>query len=699
MKKFIVNGLGAILFLMVLGSTLFAAESQERTDMDEMVVTATRVKQDRMDVPFNVSVVTRDDIEKMGATTLEHALRRIPGLQIGTQGNAFPHIEIRGSRDTKDLAILINGVPFRQVNGSADLTMIPIGIVERIEFVKGPSSSIWGRGAVAGTLNIITVPDDVTDKQAAVAVRAGSFQTYGADARALLPYEKGYAMINGGASTSNGFQDRTDRETRNAMVTLDHRFSDTLSLGLQAIASHVDAKRGSTTPIVDGNPMDGVSREDNFAIDNAAYEGKYQAVTLSPLLKLSDHLQIKNDLTLIRFDRYATGGTTVIAKPNNKGWWISDSDQTGIHNDLQMRLSHTTDKFDNTFLAGTYIELGSQDQDNPYYSWSSMPKYGPPDWQTPLTNIGNPSTGTTNGTVKKSEFDQKIYSFYAQDTMVVGDVSLMAGLRYDHFNEELTLSTTTVTADQSDSALSPRFGVSWKFYDADEKESVFFANYSQGFRTQFPKLSTSQGITLPQLLEPEETKGYEAGVKFTHGNSLFTQVSYFRTHKKGPRSFRTSTDDFLFTNAKTRVDGIEAEINWQVSKQIQTWAHYAYHDARYEEFNDKSGNSFEGNRVRMSPRHIAGIGANFQIAWVNWNISANYVGDRNLRDNTTGNLQNLDDYITVNTALSVPVGDFTLQLAVNNIFDENYIADDFSSKDAGYPGEPLNFTFIVRADF
>lgn len=690
---------GVVLSSLLLYGAAVGAASPETASIDGMVVTATRIKQDRMNVPFNVTVVTRKDIDQMGATNLEQALRMVPGLQIGTQGNAYPHIEVRGFRDTKDLAVLINGIPFRQVNGSADLTMIPLNLIERIEFVKGPSSSIWGRGAVAGTLNIITLPEDTAKPQTSIAARGGSFDTYGSDLRALIPYKNGYVMFNVGASTSDGFQDNTDRDTLNGMVTLDHRVSDVFSIGLQAISSDVDAKRGSTIPIVDGDPMDGVSREDNFAIDGAAYEGEYQSVTLSPRLNFSRNFEIKNDLTLTRFDRYATGGTTVINGQRNKSWWVSDSDQTAIHNDLQVKLTQNNDSYRNTLLLGTYLEIASQDQDSPVYSWSSMPKYGPPDWMIPLTNPDNPPTGTTNGDVRVSDYDQRIFSLYAQDTLKIGDVSLMAGIRYDHFNEELSMSTTDVNAEQTDSALSPRFALSWQFYKAGASKSVLFANYTEGFRTQFPQLSTSSGVTLPQLLDPEETKGYEAGIKFSRGKDIFAQVSLFRTKKKGPRSFRTSADDFLFTNARTKVDGVETEISWWITDWFSTWAHYAYHDARYEAFTDKSGNSFEGNRVRMSPHHIAGIGANLGIGPFNWNVTANYVGDRNLRDNTTGNRHNLDSYITVNSALSYTVKNYTCRVAVNNIFDEFYIADDFSSNDAGYPGAPRSIMFTVRADF
>lgn len=200
------------LIIFVAFSAIALAESDKSGETDkavlteEMVVTATKIEQGIMDVPFFVSEVTRADFEKMGATTLEEALRSVPGLQIGTQGNAYPHIETRGFRDTKDLSVLIDGVPFIQLNGSADLIMIPLSIVERIEFVKGHSSSIWGRGAVAGVLNIITRPADVSNFQTKVQGGVGSFNTFRSNARLMAPYSDGcYGMLNVGVSTTDGF--------------------------------------------------------------------------------------------------------------------------------------------------------------------------------------------------------------------------------------------------------------------------------------------------------------------------------------------------------------------------------------------------------------------------------------------------------------------------------------------------------------
>ncbi len=693
------------LILVILGSLALApawAAADEPSDggvgkLGEMVVTATKTEQNTMDLPFFVSVVTREEIENSGARNLEQALRSVPGLQIGTQGNAYPHIEVRGFRDTKDLAVLIDGIPFRQVDGSADLTMLPLNLVERIEFVKGPSSAIWGRGAVAGVLNIITKPADTSKQQTKMQLGGGSFNTFQGDTRVVTPYDGGYVMLNAGGSTSSGFQDRTDRESYNALLQLNHKAAKKLDLGVQYLHSYVSADRGSIIPLVNGEPAYGVNRESNYGLDGATYNGRYQALSVAPTLKLSDAVTVKDVLTFSAFDRYATGGITITPKTSTKGWWETDSDQTSIHNDLNFTLKNQFGPAANTLLLGNYLEKGQQKSHSP--SFSGAPTYGPPDWQTPLTNWNNPAKGI-RGATTRSDYDQTIVSFYAQDRVDYGRFGFMAGVRYDNFDEELSQSGQNVKAEQSDSAWTPRFGIDYLAYKARGTELTLFANYVEGFRTQFPSLSTRNGVTLPQLLDPEETTSYEGGVKVAAlDGRLFGQVSLFETEKKGPRSFRTSADDFLFTNARSRVTGLETEVRYNLSKLFSLWTYYTYHDAHHLEFTDSSGNSFAGYRVRMSPRHMAGAGVNFHWKDFNWNVSAIYVGDRNLRDNTVTEPQNLPSYTVVNTALGYTFGKYEVQFVVNNVFDEFYINDDFSSQDAGCAGEPLNFFVWLRANF
>ena len=72
-----------------------------------VVSTATRLDEDPLRLPFSTAVVTREEMDNSGARTLEEALRSVPGLQHGTQGNYYTRFETRGLRDTQDVLVLI----------------------------------------------------------------------------------------------------------------------------------------------------------------------------------------------------------------------------------------------------------------------------------------------------------------------------------------------------------------------------------------------------------------------------------------------------------------------------------------------------------------------------------------------------------------------------------------------------------------
>ncbi|MBL0156233.1 MAG: Plug domain-containing protein [Bryobacterales bacterium] len=116
------------------------------------VQTVSKTEEPVLRTPFLVSIVAREEIEKTGANSLEDALRSVPGLQHGTQGNAYTRVSTRGLRDTADVLTVVDGVPMRQLNGSTDLTMLPVLNVQEVEFAKGPGSSVYGRSAIGGVM-------------------------------------------------------------------------------------------------------------------------------------------------------------------------------------------------------------------------------------------------------------------------------------------------------------------------------------------------------------------------------------------------------------------------------------------------------------------------------------------------------------------------------------------------------------------
>ena len=179
----------------------------------QFVETVSRVVEERARAPFLVTVVDTAELEETGAATLDEALRTVAGLQHGTQGNAYTRVATRGLRDTRDVLVLVDGAPLRQLSGSADLTMVPVPMLEGVEFVKGAASAVYGRGAVGGVMQFFTVPEATDVPMGEVTYRAGSFATHEAQAAVNLPYSGGRFAASGSASRSDGHQRDTGRDT------------------------------------------------------------------------------------------------------------------------------------------------------------------------------------------------------------------------------------------------------------------------------------------------------------------------------------------------------------------------------------------------------------------------------------------------------------------------------------------------------
>lgn len=139
-----------------------AEKKQEETThikTDEVVVTASRTKQEVRESPSSVEVITREDIDKMGAENLAQALQL--ALGIDTQENAMVgnRSSIRGM-NTNQTLILIDGRRVRTENTSEtmnfyELKRINMDDVERIEIVRGAASSLYGSEALGGVINVI----------------------------------------------------------------------------------------------------------------------------------------------------------------------------------------------------------------------------------------------------------------------------------------------------------------------------------------------------------------------------------------------------------------------------------------------------------------------------------------------------------------------------------------------------------------
>jgi vitamin B12 transporter len=146
----------AALVAAVLSFSAFAESPS--TQLDPVVVTATREETPISALSSSVSVITREDIERLQSNDLADLLRGIPGIDVTRSGGpgAPASVFIRGAESNHTL-FLIDGVRYTtETFYNAQIQNLTPEAIERIEIVKGPRSALWGSDAVGGVVNIIT---------------------------------------------------------------------------------------------------------------------------------------------------------------------------------------------------------------------------------------------------------------------------------------------------------------------------------------------------------------------------------------------------------------------------------------------------------------------------------------------------------------------------------------------------------------
>lgn len=149
------------LTLLTLGSGLALAADAAQEPVQEIVITANRLKNTKADTPANVTVITAQQIKERGYENVAEALEDVSGARVmqGGIGAGERHVMLNGD---ERVLVLVDG---RRVNNSMgsmvkatlDLnTLPPMGAIEKIEVVKGGASTLYGADAVGGVINIIT---------------------------------------------------------------------------------------------------------------------------------------------------------------------------------------------------------------------------------------------------------------------------------------------------------------------------------------------------------------------------------------------------------------------------------------------------------------------------------------------------------------------------------------------------------------
>jgi len=540
-RYFIKNGI--YIFFFFLASVCFCpsafAQAEEEIQIlrlfykeKDLVVSPTRYPKPISQVAKNITVITAKDIENMNAHTVADVLNRVSGILVNFNRDfgATSLIYVQ-SREMKQVIVLLDGVTWNFLSsGSAETNSIPVGIIERIEIIKGPVSSVWG-SSLGGVINIITKSAGNEEKPAG-SISASYGKSDSQDYRVQVASKAGSVgyYLFAGHQASDGLRGSRDFDNTSLYskfkipVSKDVNIGFTMGCGTPQIKlgnfpSLEISQTGDTRTFFGTASLDALLNRE-FSLNFSVYNFKQKSVITSNSLG-SGSAGSAGELYLdTSYDEEITGGSGKLV-------W-----RHGFHNAV-LGVDLSRGKLDQTITAGSVLQLN-----------------------------GVPASSSTQPDIDKQ-------AIYINDTIVIDRWAITPGIRYDH---------NSITG----SFISPSLGVTYKLGE----DSILRASVARGFT--IPPLSWTSGGALytdpNPSLDPEEVWSYQAGAETSFINYLWLKATVFHHDLKnalvldyyggGPPAY----NDIFINKGKVRRNGFEIEAETVPIYNMSMSAGFAYVD-------------------------------------------------------------------------------------------------------------------------
>lgn len=228
------------------------AQDSEVIDLGEIIISGGFTPIEAQRYGRSASVLTSEEIQERGITTVQDALRAVPGLMVNGSGDSFTQIRIRGGEANHTL-ILIDGVEASGGDSEYILSGLDTANIERIEVLRGPQSVFYGSNASAGVINIITKTGGIGTEYGGSA-EVGS-DGYRASARVSTRSERGGISFSLAHDQDDGYDTSGDGGEEDGIrrTTLqlkgDYLVTERLKLGFNLRSSDEHYDSDSTSAI------------------------------------------------------------------------------------------------------------------------------------------------------------------------------------------------------------------------------------------------------------------------------------------------------------------------------------------------------------------------------------------------------------------------------------------------------------------
>lgn len=663
-----------------------------------IIVTAEKQPEDVQNVPISITVFDEQQLEDADITSFGEIADNTPNFSFFNRGESrfFSVYSVRGisnlsfaSQDA--VAFFVDDVPY-DFGSFLDFDLLDL---ERVEVLRGPQSTLYGRSSLAGVVNVITRPPS-NEFEFSGAADLGSYDDTSVRGSVSVPIvpDNLFFRLSGGYSARDGYvfnkfldEDADDQSGWTGRAQLLWTPSEDWEITL----------RGSVDDYEEGiSPLVLLSQSDPFETQ-LDFDEFNEIRSNAQSLKVSyTHPDFQvNSITTRRESNQDAGidldYTTADARAE-----LIDYRSTVFGQELRVQSPADSDRLQ--WLVGSYFESFNFEDEGGILHGQDGLRLGfgfPPGFEQ-----------------RNSEIERETFAVFGQlGFKPIESLRLTAGLRYESNESTLEGYTRTFTDEsgflsipllsigeinQNGSEFSPRFVAEYLV----SPDVMAYGSISRGFRPAGVNLTPFSLETA--TFEAETSWNYEVGLKSSWlEDRLFANLAVFYNPVNNFQfvGFQPATRTLFVGNADVDIFGAELELRATPVEGLDLTAGLGLVDAEFQDSTDPfTGDSFDGNQVSYAPGLTYNVAAQYRSpAGIFGRLELIGFGKTYL-DNDNSFAQ--DPYAIVNARLGYEVDSFGIYVFADNLFDTRYLTQVLTSTPArGAFGAPATFGLQVKNRF
>jgi iron complex outermembrane recepter protein len=694
------DGDEGLIFGIVASKSETQPPEQAENETIELQVTAGKFVENVQDVPASITVITGQEVEDSGITSPRDIAKFTPNFStLSNAGRTRANYNIRGLGNTSSIntsggsavGLYVDGVPYSDWF-SYESSLFD---VERIEVLRGPQGTLYGRNTQGGVINIITTPpDNFWQGQGSVSYGSPGWRENQLSVRGplednlFLSLSGYYSELDG--FVNNTFLDRSADYRQNSSYRAQLRWvSPEKDWDVRLTTNYEEYNDGSliTVPFNSPNPNE---IQTDFLGESVVYTNN-QSLAISYKGENFDFTSITARRQWANNPGSGDGDSTILDIAT-----VSIDVKT-LNWSQEFRLQSLADAKPWRWLIGAYLE-------NKDTAINVTSNFG-----NDAGTLGFP-VGLTQST--PSDFKDTTYALFSQITYAATpQLNLTAGLRFENRNYSINRRSITeisgfsvpsasdINLADSDSILLPKFAMEYQF----NPNLLVYGSVARGYKN-------GGFSTLPNT--PEETQfdretswSYELGAKSSWlNNNLLANFSLFFTSVEDYQLI-----GFVPPNISTIVNanavdiwGIELETRAKPAKGLDLIASFGYINAEFSDFTDASGVNYRGNKIPKTPEYTYFLAAQYRSPGGFFSrAELQGIGRYFFEEN---NQLQQEPLVLVNARIGYERDNFGIYLFSNNLFDKNYFTEAFESfilpgVPFGVPADGRTVGVQVRARF